>query len=173
LKKSTAFIVLLVVLGAFWFLFRTKPEFDLDRFESQVRQLATAANVAKKMADKGQVPDYLQTDIDYLNALKEILVQRDLECEQIVEQINAHFIVYQEEKKDNPDALSLKDIESMDPAQRREAGMRIVAHLGPAWYELLEPVKEFCAGCPEESKILELALGTLDQSKSETSSPAP
>lgn len=157
-------IVILLAAGLLtWKLLSgSEPAFDLDNFEKQVADLKRAAGIAKRMSDKGQLPDFLEVDVTYLGDVADLL-QSGKECDEIADSVQERLQRYQSERTEVVDMVTMKDIMQMDRHRQREMGMQIIGHLAPAWAGLLEPVRDYCGRCPEESEVLTEALGTIQR----------
>jgi hypothetical protein len=153
-------VVLLLGFLASRMMCKTEPAFDLRGFEKKVSKLSRAAQLSKKIADKGQVPDYLKVDLGYLADVGGILERGEGECEDVADAIRVRHQRYRSEMDNLTGAPTVEDIRQMSRFRQREEGMRVIGHLAPAWAGLLEPVREFCDRCPEESEVLTKALGT-------------
>lgn len=157
-----AAVVLALGVLALRLMCKTEPAFDIKGFEKKVGQLTRAAQLGKKIVDKGQVPDYLKVDLDYLADIGAIIVRGEDECQDIVEAVRERHRRYRSEMDSLTGAPTVEDLQKMNRFRQREEGMRVIAHLAPAWASLLDPVQEFCDRCPEESEVLTEALGTAE-----------
>ncbi len=159
--QKLGLIVLAVVLGVggYYFL-RTKPAFDLDRFDQQIFRLKAALLVVAKTADTDVISETIELDLAYLTAVEQILSEHIDDCAATVVTLEKRHEVYLAEQDEIDEPLTAESIGAMARIRKMQQGQRAVAHLGPAWIRLAPVVEEFAWSCKEESEILAKILGT-------------
>lgn len=156
-------IGLVVIIGgvAAYYGLRSKPAFDLDTLDSQVRSLSVGHRVAKRVADTDSIPAWLREDAAHVGQVEAILTAHTDDCEETTAKLRAHHESLQQKLAADPDRMTIARIESLTPAKRRKVAQQIVYLLAPIYEQLQPVVEEWAWECKAESEVLGLVLGTV------------
>ena len=155
-------IGLIAVIGFVlaYYLLRTPPAYDLDKFDSMVDRLRAGYGIARKVADIDAIPDTLKVDRDHVSKVQAILEAHADDCAATVAALERQHTAYQQELDALPNQLTAEKVEAMSSHQRRALAQKIVYLMAQPYQELQPVVESWAWECKEESAVLGKILGS-------------
>lgn len=153
-------LIALIAIMLAYYLLRSPPAYDLDKFDGMVNRLRAGFGIARKVADIDAIPDTLKVDRNHVSKVQAILEAHSDDCAATVAALEQQFTAYQQELDALPKQLTAAKVEAMSSSQRRALAQKIVYLMAPPYQELQPVVEGWAWACKEESAVLGKILGS-------------
>jgi len=156
-------VVVMVLLaaggyGVYHFILRFKPAFDIDRLEDMLSTLEEKKAVLGMVAGDGELPGWIQMQVDYFDEMNDILSLHVDDCAATVDKIRSAQNRFHQQAGGLDRRAILQRITQAPRAEQQKLGAQYANAVFNALQRLLPALKDFSYECPEESAIFNVAL---------------